>query len=106
MEKSRITTQAKNERTFHIFYQLINGADSDLLNSLFLEDDIKIYNYLNNSGCTKLKNVDDSKLYKETIECFEINDFSEIEINSVFKIIAAVLLIGNIKFVKKGTYKK
>ena len=102
LEKSRITTQAKNERTFHIFYQLINGADSDLLNSLFLEDDIKIYNYLNNSGCTKLKNVDDSKLYKETIECFEINDFSDIEIKCILKIVAAVLLIGNLRFAKKG----
>ena len=102
LEKSRVTTQGKNERTFHIFYQLLNSGDSELLKSLHLSEDIKIYNYLNNSGCTKLKSIDDSKLYRETMECFEINDFSETEINSIFKILAAILLIGNIKFVRKG----
>ena len=102
LEKSRITNQAKNERTFHIFYQLLNGADPELLNNLYLNEEIKSYNYLNNSGCTKLKSIDDSKLYKETMECFEINDFSDIEINCILRIVAAVLLIGNIKFIKKG----
>ena len=101
LEKSRITTQAKNERNFHIFYQLLMGANQELLNSLYLNQDIKNYNYLNNSGCTKLKSIDDSKSYKETIECFQINDFNEDEILSVLKVLAAVLLIGNIEF-KKG----
>ena len=101
LEKSRITTQAKNERTFHIFYQLLNGANEELLNNLYLNPDIKSYNYLNNSGCIKLKSMDDSKLYKETIECFEINDFYEEEINCILKIVSAVLLIGNIHFIKK-----
>ena len=101
LEKSRITTQAKNERTFHFFYQLLNGANEELLNSLYLNPDIKSYNYLNNSGCIKLKSMDDSKLYKETIECFEINDFNESEINCILRIVSAVLLMGNINFIKK-----
>ena len=102
LEKTRITTQANNERTFHIFYQLLNGAEAEILNSLYLTPDIKNYNYLNNSGCVKLKSVDDAKMYKETIECFMINDFSENEIMSILKIVAVVLLMGNIQFVKKG----
>ena len=102
LEKTRVTTQAKNERSFHIFYQLLNGADSETLNRLYLSQDIKNYNYLNNSGCIKLKSIDDSKLYKETMECFEINEFNENEIWCILKVVAAVLLIGNIKFIKKG----
>ncbi len=102
LEKTRITTQAKNERTFHIFYQLLNGAEPEVLNSLYLNSDIKNYNYLNNSGCVKLKSIDDTQMYKETIDCLEINDFNENEINCILKIVSAVLLIGNIKFIKKG----
>ena len=102
LEKTRIITQAKNERSFHIFYQLLNGADSKLLNKLYLSKEVKDYNYLNNSGCIKLKTIDDEALYKETMECFEINDFDQNEIMCILKIVASVLLIGNIKFINKG----
>ena len=102
LEKTRIITQAKNERSFHIFYQLLNGADSELLNKLYLSKEVKDYNYLNNSGCVKLKSFDDGSLYKETMECFEINDFQQSEIMCILKIVASVLLIGNIKFLNKG----
>ena len=101
LEKSRVITQAKNERSFHIFYQLLNCGDTELLDKLCLSQDPKNYYYLSNSN-TKLKNVNDSQMYKETIDCFRINDFTEDEISSVLKIIAGVLLLGNIKFIQKG----
>ena len=100
LEKSRIITQAKNERSFHIFYQLINCGDTDLLDKLYLSQDPKNYNYLNSSN-PKLKNINDAQMFKETKECFLINDFSEDEILNIFKIVASVLLIGNIKFIQK-----
>mgnify|MGYP002626041218 CR=1 FL=1 len=100
LEKSRVITQAKNERSFHIFYQLINCGDTELLDKLYLSQDPKNYNYLCNSN-PKLKNINDAQMFKETKECFLINDFSEDEILNIFKIVAAVLLIGNIKFIKK-----
>ena len=100
LEKSRVITQAKNERSFHIFYQLINCGDTELLDKLYLSQDPKKYNYLCNSN-PKLKNINDAQMFKETKECFLINDFSEDEILNIFKIVAAVLLIGNIKFIKK-----
>ena len=102
LEKSRVLTQAKNERSFHIFYQLLNSGDTDLLDKLYLSQDAKNYYYLSNSGNVKLKNINDNQMFKETIECFRINDFTEEEINSILKIVAGVLLLGNIKFVQKG----
>ena len=100
LEKSRVITQAKNERSFHIFYQLINCGDTELLDKLYLSQDPKNYNYLCNSN-PKLKNINDTQMFKETKECFLINDFSEDEILNIFKIVASILLIGNIKFIKK-----
>ena len=101
LEKSRVITQAKNERSFHIFYQLLNCGDTELLDKLCLSQDPKNYYYLSNSSA-KLKNVNDSQMYEETIDCFRINDFTEEEISSVLKLIAGVLLLGNIKFIFKG----
>ena len=101
LEKSRVVTQAKNERSFHIFYQLLNSGDTDLLDNLCLSQEIKNYYYLSNSSNVKLKNINDTQMFKETMECFRINDFTEEEINSILKIIAGVLLLGNIKFVQK-----
>ena len=38
LEKSRSIRQAPNERTFHIFYQLISGAGDQFRKELLLED--------------------------------------------------------------------
>ena len=48
MEKSRVTSLLKNERNFHVFYQILNGADESLINELELERDNTTYNYLRN----------------------------------------------------------
>ena len=101
LEKSRVITQAKNERSFHIFYQLLNCGDTELLDKLQLSQDPKNYNYLSNSN-VKLKNVNDTQMFGETMECFRINDFTDEEITSILKMIAGILLLGNVKFVQKG----
>lgn len=45
LEKSRVVKQAHNERNYHIFYQLINGADEWLAQLLEIDKDID-YIYL------------------------------------------------------------
>jgi myosin heavy subunit len=49
LEKSRIPFQAESERNFHIFYQLIYGADEGILEQLGLVRDTTVYNYLTNN---------------------------------------------------------
>ena len=100
LEKNRVISQPKNERNFHIFYQLLNCGDTELLDKLYLSQDAKNYNYISNPNI-KIKNINDNQMFKETIECLEIIDFTDEDISYVLKILASILLIGNIKFNQK-----
>jgi len=45
LEKSRVVRQTVGEENFHVFYELIYGADSLLLSTLHLTADIDEYHY-------------------------------------------------------------
>uniref|UniRef100_W5N6N9 Myosin heavy chain 10 n=1 Tax=Lepisosteus oculatus TaxID=7918 RepID=W5N6N9_LEPOC len=99
LEKSRAIRQAKDERTFHIFYQLLAGAGEHLKSDLLLEG-FNSYRFLSN-GNIPIPGQQDKDNFQETMEAMHIMSFSHEEILSMLKVVSSVLQFGNIVFKKE-----
>uniref|UniRef100_A0A8C5AUQ3 Myosin-10-like n=1 Tax=Gadus morhua TaxID=8049 RepID=A0A8C5AUQ3_GADMO len=94
LEKSRAIRQAKDERTFHVFYQLLAGAGEHLKTDLLLEG-FSSYRFLSNGNVT-IPGQQDKDNFQETMDAMHIMSFSHEEI-----VVSAVLQFGNISFRKE-----
>merc|ERR1719242_1750131 len=96
LEKARIIRQAPDERTFHIFYQLLAGCNADLRKKFILEDP-KNYAFLSH-GQQSIASLDDTEEFQLTWDAMKIMCISEEDIISICKVISGTLLFGNMVF--------
>ncbi|XP_004619918.2 myosin-14 isoform X2 [Sorex araneus] len=93
LEKSRAIRQAKDECSFHIFYQLLEGAGEQLKGELLVEP-YSNYRFLTNGpSCMPGQ---ERELFHETLDSLRILGFLYDEIISILRIVSAVLQFGNI----------
>ncbi|XP_027033689.1 unconventional myosin-Ig isoform X1 [Tachysurus fulvidraco] len=101
LEKSRVIQQQEGERNFHSFYQLLRGGSDDLVKSLRLNNDPSKYLYTK-QGALVTSSTDDRRSHREVMRALQVIGFSQEEINSIYKILATILLLGNLQFVSDG----
>lgn len=94
LESSRVTNQANGERNYHVFYALTKEADESLLESLRLQKN-RSYRIVSE---TNGKNITMESIYSS----MEVLGFSEKDKEKIFKILAAVIHLGEIKFTSIG----
>eukprot|EP00644_Phytophthora_capsici_P015319 jgi/Phyca11/547267/estExt2_Genewise1Plus.C_PHYCAscaffold_240174 len=97
LEKTRIVSQSLGERNYHIFYQLLAGADNALRERLQLQTPHD-YEYLRKSECFSIHSCDDAKEFATTKRCMETIGITEDRQEMVFELLAAVLQLGNLQF--------
>jgi len=96
LEKARVIRQQPEERTFHIFYQLLLGASPDLKSQFILED-AKNYTFMTMGGL-RVPGIEDPEEFNQTIASMKVMGMSDEELHSIFKVISATLLFGNMEF--------
>lgn len=96
LEKSRVVGIQPEERNYHIFYQLILGADEKERKKHNIKD-LDYYSFLN-QGCYDVDETDDKANFLETKECMSKLKFSSAEISYTFDLLMGILYLGNINF--------
>uniref|UniRef100_A0A3P8XUN0 Unconventional myosin-Id n=1 Tax=Esox lucius TaxID=8010 RepID=A0A3P8XUN0_ESOLU len=97
LEKSRVIFQQEGERSFHSFYQLVKGGPDSLLRSLHVSKDPTAYNYIRVGGQVK-SSINDTADFKAVADAMKVIGFTAEEIQTVYKILASILHLGNLRF--------
>ncbi|XP_071953625.1 unconventional myosin-IXb-like isoform X2 [Antedon mediterranea] len=97
LEKSRIISQSPDERNYHVFYYLLNGATDQEREAFWLQK-AQDYNYLNQSKCYTVDGCDEKYEFNRLRQSMEMVGFSHETMRRIFSVLSAVLHIGNITF--------
>ncbi|XP_031263400.1 myosin-12 [Pistacia vera] len=98
LERSRVCQVSDPERNYHCFYMLCAAPPEDV--KKFKLGDPRTFRYLNQSNCYEVANVDDAREYLETRNAMDIVGISQDEQDAIFRVVAAILHLGNIDFTK------
>ena len=83
------------ERSYHIFYQMMQKAVPDLKAKCLLSNDIYDYHYVS-QGKTSVPSIDDNEDLEFTHEAFNILHFTEEETYNIYKCVSAVMNMGEL----------
>lgn len=102
LEKNRIIGHDPEERTYHIFYQLLaapNKADYwDKLSGKKNTD----FKYVMKSPLDKIEKMTDKEHYENTVKVLKMVGVSGQKLKDMFRAICAVIQLGNLSFKPKG----
>ncbi|CAA0814367.1 Myosin-11 [Striga hermonthica] len=98
LERSRVCQVSDPERNYHCFYLLCSAPKEEI--EKYKLDHPKTFHYLNQSKCYELVGVNDAHEYLATRRAMDIVGISKAEQEAIFRVVAAILHLGNIDFGK------
>ncbi|XP_073722285.1 unconventional myosin-XV [Misgurnus anguillicaudatus] len=97
LEKSRIVFQAKDERNYHIFYEMLAGLPTHMKRAFYLQE-AETYFYLNQGGNCTIFGKDDGDDFRRLQSAMDILNFSAEDQSSIFRVLSSILHLGNVFF--------
>ncbi|CAN6802822.1 unnamed protein product [Brassica oleracea] len=98
LERSRVCQISDPERNYHCFYLLCAAPQEEI--EKYKLGHPKTFHYLNQSKCYELVGISDAHDYLATRRAMDIVGISEKEQEAIFRVVAAILHIGNVEFTK------
>ncbi|KAK7277807.1 hypothetical protein RJT34_22824 [Clitoria ternatea] len=98
LERSRVCQVNDPERNYHCFYLLCAAPQEEI--EKYKLGSPKSYHYLNQSKCYELADVSDAREYLATRRAMDIVGISQKDQEAIFRVVAAILHLGNIAFAK------
>ncbi|XP_056692827.1 myosin-6 isoform X2 [Spinacia oleracea] len=98
LERSRVCQVSDPERNYHCFYMLCAAPKEDV--ERFKLDSPRNFHYLNQSNCYKVDVIDDAEEYLTTRRAMDVVGIGSHEQDAIFKVVAAILHLGNVEFAK------
>lgn len=101
LERSRLVFQPETERNYHIFYQLCSGAPMKERRDYKLDGGVTSFHYLRQGGdaTVTIPGVDDAEEFRGTQTALSTVGISVEKQWAVFKLLAALLHLGNVKII-------
>ncbi|KAF9159743.1 hypothetical protein DFQ26_006217 [Actinomortierella ambigua] len=109
LEKRRVTMVSTaplsvmaEERNFHIFYQLLQGATTEEKTHLHLND--SPFHYLSSRASTRaLQGAEDAVEFTNLKTALKVLGFQKRQVAQIFQVLAAILHLGNLVFMEDTT---
>ncbi|CAM0882391.1 unnamed protein product [Alopecurus aequalis] len=98
LERSRVCQTSSPERNYHCFYFLCSAPSEDI--KRYKLGDPSSFHYLNQSSCIRVDGINDAEEYLATRNAMDMVGITEQEQEAIFRVVAAVLHLGNINFAK------
>ncbi|XP_062295315.1 unconventional myosin-XV [Scomber scombrus] len=102
LEKSRIVFQAKDERNYHIFYEMLAGLPSQQRQAFYLQE-AETYYYLNQGGDCGITGKNDAEDFLRLRAAMEILHFTPDDQSAIFRVLSSILHLGNVYFQRYET---
>lgn len=104
LEKNRIIGHDTEERTYHVFYQILAAPDDVKAGywSKLKGTNFDSFKYVGNTKTTKIEGQTDAQHFQNTVDTLAMVGVKGDKLREMMRAICAVLQLGNITFKAKG----
>ncbi|XP_019393919.1 PREDICTED: unconventional myosin-IXb isoform X2 [Crocodylus porosus] len=102
LEKSRLVSQEKDERNYHVFYYLLLGVSEEERKEFHLKQP-EDYFYLNQHNLKIEDGEDLQHDFERLKQAMEMVGFLPATKKQIFSVLSAILYLGNVTYKKKAT---